>query len=773
VSDTIFDELDVVLRKIDRPGSFCVSGSAPAMFPGLTVEGMGPIGLPLTSGQAEELKRHCHQAPYGKGEKTLVDTNVRRVWELKPEHFTLTNPDWEGFLKTAVRKVQEELGLGSQKLESHLYDLLLYEPGSFFLPHRDGEKLDRMVATLVVVLPSSFQGGELVVRHEGEEMTIDFSGENLFHIHYAAFYADCEHEVRPLQQGYRLCLVYNLTLVKAKKAITAPRHSQYLDKITQLLRRWVEKEEPPKLVVTLEHRYTQDGLAWDALKGVDRARAQALYEAGRQADCQVYLALLTFYESGAAVDYGYDYGRRRRWDDDEDEDEDSGPYEMEEVFESSLTAEDWSDREGNRVPLGSLDVETEEVLDPEAIEAIDPEEEFEGYTGNAGMTLQRWYRHGAIVLWPNRLHFQILCDSGHENATRMLELMVKQWQQAPPATKDSLHAQCVTFAGTIIARWPENPYPGYGLESEPGPDLLGLLLALDEPRLIQAYLSEVLPRDGKVDPGKVLVTLCQERGWGTYRPELEVVFQKTTSRTLERNLRLLEAISLAKPRQKAEWSTLCQTLGQAVLQGLETVDGESPLHDYTRREPNRVNVLTGLARAFLATEQFEVLSRLIAHVLARPHKYPLITVHVPVLTALQPWLKKNVKKPCPGLERWVGACREQLEALTAQAPEAPADFRREAPISCRCEDCAELKKFLIDPREAEHRFRMVQNRRQHLEWQIRHDHCDLTCTTDRRGSPHTLVCTKNDASYRAKLKTYHENQQRLATVRAIEAGLPS
>ena len=54
--------------------------------------------------------------------------------------------------------MQEELGLERQKLEAHLYDLLLYEPGSFFLPHRDGEKLDRMVATLVVVLPSKFAG---------------------------------------------------------------------------------------------------------------------------------------------------------------------------------------------------------------------------------------------------------------------------------------------------------------------------------------------------------------------------------------------------------------------------------------------------------------------------------------------------------------------------------------------------------------------------------------------------------------------------------------
>ena len=43
---------------------------------------------------------------------------------------------------------------------------------------RDGEKHDRMVATLVIVLPSSFEGGELVVRHDGQEITVDFAADD-------------------------------------------------------------------------------------------------------------------------------------------------------------------------------------------------------------------------------------------------------------------------------------------------------------------------------------------------------------------------------------------------------------------------------------------------------------------------------------------------------------------------------------------------------------------------------------------------------------------
>jgi hypothetical protein len=217
VASTALEKLVAALGQIDRPGTFCASGRVSAVLPGLEVKGVGPVGLPLTPIVAKELIKHCHQAPYGKGEETLVDTKVRRVWRLEPDHFELKNPEWEQVIKGIVAEVQKELGLESQKLESHLYDLLVYEKGSFFLPHRDSEKVDRMVATLVVVLPSPHEGGELIVRHDAKEATIDFgdpSGDS-FHIHYAAFYADCEHEVRPLEKGYRLCLIYNTASYQA------------------------------------------------------------------------------------------------------------------------------------------------------------------------------------------------------------------------------------------------------------------------------------------------------------------------------------------------------------------------------------------------------------------------------------------------------------------------------------------------------------------------------------------------------------------------------
>ncbi len=193
--------LHAALGAITQAGAFCVTGDVSAPLPGLEVDGMGPVGLPLNADSASKLIACCRQAPYGKGALTLLDTSVRRVWQLDPERIALTNPAWPSYLARVVKTVQQELGLENHKLNSDLYNLLVYEPGSFFLPHRDGEKLDRMVATLVIVLPTAFTGGELVVRHDGQQRVVDFSPDSAFQTQFVAFYADCEHEIRPLKTG--------------------------------------------------------------------------------------------------------------------------------------------------------------------------------------------------------------------------------------------------------------------------------------------------------------------------------------------------------------------------------------------------------------------------------------------------------------------------------------------------------------------------------------------------------------------------------------------
>lgn len=606
-----------------------------------------------------------------------------------------------------------------------------------------------------------------MVRHEGQERVIDFGGveRNAFHTHFAAFYADCEHEVRPLQEGYRLCLVYNLTLAKAKKAIAAPRTADRVDAVAEVLRPW-SADDPRKLAVLLEHQYTQDGLAWDALKGVDRAKARVLSEAAERAGCSAYLALLTLHESGAAEEE-YVPRRRRRWDYSDEDEKDPDNYEMGEVFESSLTAEHWSDAAGYRPTFGTMTVDPEEVVPPEALTKGKPEVDVSGYTGNEGLTMDRWYRHAAIVLWPVANQFDVLCDCGTTGAVATLGEWIARWQKARGKGADALKAQCVEFANTIIDRW-----GGSGYRGEVGSNFLALVLQIDNAQLIGHFLTHVAARDSSVELDAPLAKAFDVHGWDTFLSALVAVIEITTAETVGRNVRLLDRFCSAGTRPKSERLSVCRFLTETFVAAIERLDREDITTNWRLRDVNRAEVLTTLPRALVSTEQSELLSRFVTRALADPKTYPL-SAHIAALTALGSWLKKYLKKPCEPISRWLAACCEQLESLTAAEPAAPADSRREANVRCDCADCKELRAFLKDPVEKVHRFRVRQDRRQHLEHQITGHGCDADCVTERTGSPQTLVCTKNTASFDARLKTYHEDLAHLAALRSIEKSVPA
>src|SRR5207247_8941665 len=121
---------------------------------------------------------------------------------------------------------------------------------------------------------------------------------------FAAFYADCQHEIRPVRSGYRLCLAYNMTLAESRgtQGIAAPTNTATVTVVRALLDQWRAEGEEHKIAVTLEHQYTQDGLTVDKLKGVDRARAEVLFAAAEQAGCVAHLALVTFWQRSSVAE---------------------------------------------------------------------------------------------------------------------------------------------------------------------------------------------------------------------------------------------------------------------------------------------------------------------------------------------------------------------------------------------------------------------------------------------------------------------------------------
>lgn len=53
---------------------------------------VGTVSLPLEEAGAERVKSKCTQAPFGKGERTVVDRDVRDTWEMDANAVSRTSP---------------------------------------------------------------------------------------------------------------------------------------------------------------------------------------------------------------------------------------------------------------------------------------------------------------------------------------------------------------------------------------------------------------------------------------------------------------------------------------------------------------------------------------------------------------------------------------------------------------------------------------------------------------------------------------------------------
>jgi hypothetical protein len=151
------------------------------------------------------------------------------------------------------------------------------------------------------------------------------------------------------------------------------------------------------------------------------------------------------------------------------------------------------------------------------------------------------------------------------------------------------------------------------------------------------------------------------------------------------------------------------------------------------------------------------------------------TKHYGLRDVIVPDVKSLYTHPMPtaagrrAASRLLEHCLTELDEATVQAPEPPADWRREAKLGCTCADCAAVSRFLRDPAERVGRFPMNKERRQHVHQQLDQHRCDVTHVTERKGSPQTLVCTKTEESYERRRKQFGIDQVVLAELKKLAA----
>ncbi len=751
-------ELASLLGTVRRPGDFFAAGTAELLAPSLAIEGVGPVALPLLPEQAGRIVGMAEAAPYGRGEETVVDPAVRRCWQIGPDRVRLGGRHWARTLDRIVARVAEGLGV-SDPVEAEFHKLLVYGPGSFFVGHRDTEKAPGMFATLVVVLPSVFEGGDLLVRHRGREARLALRPEDPAEAAFAAFYADCVHEVLPVTEGHRLTLAYNLVRAGKGRLPKPPDYEEQQVGIAALLRGWRDRgtqpddEVPEKLVYPLDHAYTPAELGFAALKGADAAAAGVLAAAARQARCDLHLALLTVEESGAA-EYADSYrSRRGRWDQDED------AFEAGEVFDRSVTLSEWRHTDGHEVVLGPIPVDEEEELSPpDACDDLTPDEEhFHEATGNEGASFERTYKRAALVLWPSERLFAVLSQAGLPVTLPYLEDLARRWSEGNGTQQSSLWREAHDLAGHMLARWPtRGEYARHKTPSDAA-RMLATLTRLDDTAAIVGFLTGVTAEGcyGKGDNGAVIGALSR-------------LPPKQRSSLIERVFAGTAAISFGAcanllARATAEWPDGCTPgLVPAAARLVEALPGDPAQaaprlswQDSLKVDAGVVvDLLTGLCAIDGALAQ-----RAADHLLAWPNAYGLDAVLVPATRALLGMVGPSCAAAIGALR---SACLMHLRARIAEPLAPPTDWSRPAAFTCRCPRCSELARFLADPGRKAWVFKAAEADRRHVEDTVKRTHCDVDLTTDRRGRPYSLVCTKNQASYERREKQRRQDTENLA-----------
>ncbi|KAI0560982.1 Oxoglutarate/iron-dependent dioxygenase [Gracilaria domingensis] len=393
------EELQSALQSVSEPFTPHIGGACDLPWPGLRVAQMDhPVAFPLSPTQAEQLAQLAAPCPHGRGLETVVDADVRDCMQIEPSALTLSNPKWEAAVTKLLTGIANAFGVPATAITASLYKLLLYRPGGHFKPHRDTEKEPGMFATLSIQLPSLFQGGEFVVTHKNKSTMYHggvWDGSCEYSSHYTAFFADVEHQIRPVTKGYRIALVYNLTWLG--NGCPPSAKGSNMSMVGRALSGHAKKFPSRAWYVAfgLEHKYTDASLSTmgvRALKGADRRYVSAISLASKEAgmgDVNVVLCKLskTNQESG---DGWY------------------GTFDVQETDEGTPRVDEQYVGDGTlgKYELGFVDWDS-------ALSNLDFEVTEEGeveYTGNEGATRETTYGALAVVLWPKNKDLELICS---------------------------------------------------------------------------------------------------------------------------------------------------------------------------------------------------------------------------------------------------------------------------------------------------------------------------------------------------------------------------
>jgi len=775
------EDISRELAGIGATGSFASRRTATADDLIIEIQDLGRIWLPVTASTARRLCKLARPARHGFKDETRLDRRVRDTWEIPKSRISIDEPRWRRTLLPQLDRIRRDLGLPEKcRLKAQLHNMLIYAPGQFFLPHQDSEKTDGMIGTLVVSLPSQFSGGAMALEHHDEKMLIAGSNSRLT---FVAFYADCRHEVRPVRQGHRIVLTYNLSVEGSVTAAGAPETT--VQALTQRIREYFEtprtprwtrdpRQGPPdRLVYLLDHEYTQSGLAWDRLKNADGQRVTALREVARQLDCEIFLALADVHETWSCEDEypeSSSRGSRSRWSHDRDIDTESseGPFrpELTDLIDTDIELRHWIGANGRGEEIAAS-VNADELCYTKPSRELEPfDSAHEGYTGNAGNTVEHWYHRAAVVLWPKEQTFVIRAKA---SPTWGIGEVAKALEAKSPS-------EALALARRLLPFWPE------AVRQEDKPGLLDatakVATRLDAPAVAATLLRpftliEVTPKDVPR-----LADLLESYGLDWCRELLRNWESQKTHESTQERLSWMDSVLPA----------LCRSLsvrdgsdGRSLTQSILT-DQWTWLLDHVRQQQQwtsrkqKSEQLSQLCKPILnvlessrIAKQPDLHAQVVEFLAGGAPGLP-IEVPLGVLQAAHEIIhKSDVKAPqgsrnalrSLGLKPVHVHCTKEITARLKVPVRANNDWSIATSIRCSCALCATLTRYLRAGDVLRLEWPLAKSGRAHIHGIIDSHDLPVTHNTRRTGSPLTLILEKTAAIFERDAAEHQFRQRAL------------
>ncbi|MCU0268471.1 MAG: 2OG-Fe(II) oxygenase [Acidimicrobiales bacterium] len=776
MGSSVGEELSALLRGVQGSGSFATCRTAPVGDLAIEVTGVGDLALPVTAAQAKHLRLVARPAKYGQGEQTILDRQVRDTWEIPRSRVRIDKRRWNRTLRPMLDTIRDDLGLPeASSLSAQLHSMLLYERGQFFAAHQDSEKHDQMVATLVVLLPSRATGGDLVVSHRGESARHHGSASSLT---FVAFYADTRHEVLPVESGHRVVLTYNLVL---SGDTTAPLTDDpsVVTAAAELLGRHFDRtpvsrwpgdrqalEPPDRLVVLLDHQYTERGLRWRHLKGHDATRVELLRKAAEVVGCEIALAQAEIQETRDCYEDGPPRWGHRGWSDWEDDDEpdsDEVGFTVGEILDSNLAIVPAAG-EAARFDAAVNDAELVEVTPTDELEPYDSE--YTGYMGNWGNTMDRWYRRAALVIWPHTRAFAIRAKGDPTTALRDL---LEQ-----PGTDVSSRRALAEDAVTLLRFWADAVRRGDQLSLLPG--ALQLAWRLEDEELAGQLLDPFAVEAIAPGDAALLVALTDRHGLEWFDRRLSAWTEQRWS----------SPAGSAPAHNRAAWVEALPALCAPLCDANHTPGSAGPdiaahllvtMTDWLVDAVGRAVTTTSPSRREGALAELTLPTLAVLHttrVVGDPQYRDRVVTAVCEPTGRTILMLVDIVRDCAllsidelaeiGADTITRHCRQALVSALEHPPRAPDDWSITdfEPGDC-CDDCTTLTGFLTDAAAQTTTWPLAKARRQHIHHRIDDAELPVTHRTRREGSPHKLVLTKTADLHRQAA------QRRATLTNALEA----